>query len=98
MELPEFSSNSTEKKNIEYKTVSEKKLSACCMKTIDELASNNPMMSCQSCCSLIKCFTDINSYHNYINFCSSKKRNITKLRYKEYFVAIYNKHFDLYKN
>ena len=92
------SQNISNEKNIDQKNTIEKTLSICCMKTIDELAINNPMLSCQTCSSLIKCFTDVNSYHNYIRFCSSKKRKIKTLRYKQYFVAIYNKHYDLYKN
>jgi hypothetical protein len=72
-------------------------LQECCTKTIEELAKNNPMISCTSCQALIKCFTDHTAYTNYISFCLSKKRDIMTHVYNDYYIVIYKKSFDLYK-
>lgn len=51
-------------------------ISKCCSATIDKHVSFNPMMVCDECRQLIKCFIDRDSFRNYVKFCQSRGRNI----------------------
>ncbi len=49
-------------------------LPACCQQTIETHAAYNPMIVCQTCKSLLKCFKDGPAFNNYIRFCQSRGR------------------------
>ena len=66
-------------------------LKSCCTVTIDRLAECNPMMICQQCEYLIKCFVDEVAYKNYVKFCESQKREIVQDSYKDYRVVSFPK-------
>lgn len=63
-------------------------ISECCVDTIKQHASNNPMMVCLNCKKIIKCFTEENEFDNYVKFCKSRQRKIFKGRFKKYFIVI----------
>ena len=50
--------------------------SKCCIDTFNKHSAINPMMVCQTCKNLIKCFDDDKAYNNYITFCKSRKRKL----------------------
>lgn len=64
-------------------------LKKCCRDTIDLLAVHNPMILCQKCQRLIKCFLNKNSFKNYIVFCKSRNRNVLVDFYDPYHVVIF---------
>ncbi len=63
-------------------------ISACCLSTIDDHAAFNPMIVCQSCMHLIKCFKEKDAFDNYITFCQSRGRSIVTGYHKPYHVVI----------
>lgn len=67
-------------------------IKSCCLETIKELIENNPMMVCQRCENLIKCFIEDSSYDKYVRFCQSRKRKIKEASYKNYKIVIFRKH------
>lgn len=67
------------------------KVSSCCLDTIKELAQNNPMMACQHCGKIIKCFREESSFNKYALFCESRKRNIQKANYETYKIILFKK-------
>ena len=80
--------------NINVKNEEKKpfEMSPCCLETVSELAENNPMMACQHCEKIIKCFKDDSSFNRYARFCHSRKRNIDVASYKEYRIILFKKH------
>ncbi len=61
----------------------------CCQQTIAKHAANNPMMVCQDCKHLIKCFRGEAAYRNYITFCNSRKRKIMTGTMEGYLVVVF---------
>lgn len=61
----------------------------CCRETVEELAKNNPIMVCQSCKRLIKCFQDLNAFRNYLIFCRSRSREVHASQHAGYYVAVF---------
>jgi hypothetical protein len=68
-----------------------KNLSACCIKTLEELVANNPMMACQHCEKIIKRFEEESAFQHYVKFCRSRKRKIEEASYKNYKIILFNK-------
>ena len=52
-------------------------LSPCCVKTIHAFAANNPMISCHTCKTMIKCFTNESAFRNFARFCKLRGRKIS---------------------
>ena len=53
------------------------KLNSCCMTTIRQHALYNPMMVCNTCKQIVKCFNDERSFNNYVTFCHSRRRPVS---------------------
>lgn len=64
-------------------------LRRCCRETIDLHVSHNPMMLCQVCKYLIKCFTDEPAFRNYSTFCQSRSRGFQVGFYEGYHVIVF---------
>jgi hypothetical protein len=65
------------------------KILPCCVETMRIHAANNPMMVCNICKQLIKCFTDESAYQRYIRFCQSRGRKVLEGVYNQYRVVIF---------
>ncbi len=62
----------------------------CCRNTIGVHAQYNPMMVCNECHQIIKCFDDENSYNKYLKFCETKGRPVAVGRAGDYFVVSFD--------
>ncbi|MFK7823662.1 MAG: hypothetical protein AB8G05_05875 [Oligoflexales bacterium] len=69
--------------------VKRESLQDCCKETIKAHAQYNPMMLCQVCKHLIKCFKDGSQFRNYIIFCESRGRQIYIDSYDSYQVVVF---------
>ena len=67
----------------------QKALKVCCQETIKAHAIYNPMMLCQVCKHLIKCFQNEASFRNYIKFCESRGRQIYTDCFESYRVVVF---------
>ena len=65
-------------------------LQPCCRETIEAHALYNPMILCQTCKRLIKCFKDSSEYRNYTKFCNSRGRSFETAKYDMYDVVLFN--------
>ena len=61
----------------------------CCKDTIDTHALYNPMILCQSCKRLIKCFKEEREFRNYVVFCQSRGRRFDVGDHGEYKAVIF---------
>ncbi|MDD9950003.1 MAG: hypothetical protein OXT67_00410 [Zetaproteobacteria bacterium] len=61
----------------------------CCKETVRLYAAHNPMILCQECNHLIKCFTDQEHFENYLCFCSSRNREVLVSAYEDYKVVVF---------
>jgi hypothetical protein len=61
----------------------------CCQDTIRLYAAHNPMILCQYCNHLIKCFGDEVHYKNYVAFCISRNRDIHTAFMDGYYVVVF---------
>lgn len=68
-------------------------IEACCIKTIEELVINNPMMVCTECKQLIKCYRDGADFLNYIKFCESRKRPVTTGKVLNFYTIVFNTYY-----
>ena len=64
-------------------------ISPCCQETINDLVRENPMMVCQKCRNLIKCFIDEKSFRNYIKFCQSRGRKLQAAKLGHYLIITF---------
>jgi hypothetical protein len=69
--------------------IREHTLLACCVETINKHAEINPILSCQECKFLIKCFTEESQYRNYVKFCRSRGRKVMSAKYDRYWVVVF---------
>lgn len=65
------------------------KLSVCCFHTVRFYAVRNPMIMCQGCKHIIKCFIEERAFLNYVKFCQSRGRNIVADKVGPYHVVIF---------
>lgn len=68
----------------------------CCIDTINVHARFNPMMVCSECKHIIKCFKDEAAYSKYLQFCQSRKRQVSIGRVDDYHTIIF-KSYDGYR-
>lgn len=66
-----------------------KELRSCCEQTVKLYAAHNPMILCQECNHLIKCFTELEHFNNYIAFCESRNREVLISELGEYKVVVF---------
>ena len=64
-------------------------INECCKKTIHALANYNPMMVCQECKQLIKCFTNDAAFRKYLTFCKSRGRHLLVDELDQYKVVVF---------
>ena len=64
-------------------------LRECCKQTIEDHAIHNPMMLCQVCKHLIKCFSSESCFRNYVKFCESRGRQVYVDRFQNYYIVVY---------
>ena len=64
--------------------------SQCCIETVSKHSAVNPMMLCQNCRNLIKCFEDKNAYLNYVKFCESRNRRLILGQTKKFFIVAFS--------
>ena len=69
--------------------IKQEPLKDCCKETIIAHAQYNPMMLCQVCKHLIKCFKDDSQFRNYIIFCESRGRQIFIDSFDSYQVVVF---------
>ncbi len=69
----------------------EGELRNCCKETVISHAINNPMMMCQTCKYIIKCFKEDKAFRNYVRFCCSSSRKITISEVAGYKVIVFHK-------
>jgi hypothetical protein len=72
-----------------------REIAACCIATIHEHVSCNPMMVCPECKNIIKCFKDERAYDNYLKFCRSRRRPIVTAQVGEYWTVAFRS-YDTY--
>jgi hypothetical protein len=65
------------------------RISACCFKTVKIYAVRNPMIMCQGCKHIIKCFLEPAAFQNYVTFCHSRGRHIVTDKVGPYHVVVF---------
>ena len=64
-------------------------LNHCCLNTVKFYAVRNPMIMCQGCKHIIKCFLEERAFHNYVKFCNSRGRHIVADYIRPYHVVAF---------
>ena len=64
-------------------------INPCCQETVEVHAINNPIMVCQHCKQLIKCFKDQRAFRNYLVFCKSRGRKVLAGEHQGYYVVVF---------
>jgi len=62
----------------------------CCRHTIELHALYNPMMVCNDCHQIIKCFLDEKSFRNYLTFCNTKRREVATGKTSDYYIVVFD--------
>jgi hypothetical protein len=69
---------------------SENDLLGCCLDTIKAHARYNPMMVCNDCHQIIKCFEDEKAFRNFLKFCDTKRRPVAIGKADTYFIVVFD--------
>ena len=68
---------------------SDDRIRTCCEATIHLHAKNNAMMVCGTCKHIIKCFSEMSAYKNYVKFCTSRHRKVLTGTVESYHVVVF---------